>query len=185
MKLRFLTKNVECPLLCQDCEKTFGVRIPVSLMKNSSAWCKRCGSSEVECGSIRTVWTFTTRHKQWTLSIRTTASSPASSPTPATATTSSCTRSSEAAAAGRQAARAFMASDAGSALRRMFDAARAFAAAPPPVIALPDRDIEERRARRSGCIEGTLPPSIRTIPHSTPRRVERACGGNPVSAANP
>ncbi len=34
-----------------------------------------------------------------------------------------------------------MASDAGSALRRMFDAARAFAAAPPPVIALPDRDI--------------------------------------------
>ena len=33
-----------------------------------------------------------------------------------------------------------MASDAGSALRRTFDAARAFAAAPPPVIALSDRD---------------------------------------------
>ncbi len=56
------------------------------------------------------------------------------------ATTGGSTRSSEAAAAGRQAARAFMASDAGSALRRTFDAARAFAAAPPPVIALSDRD---------------------------------------------
>ncbi len=56
------------------------------------------------------------------------------------ATTGGSTRSSEAAAAGRQAARAFMASDAGSALRRTFDAARAFAAAPPPAIALPDRD---------------------------------------------